>query len=95
MDDRQFDSMVRSRAAGSSRRQVLKGLLGLGAVAGGVAATSAGVDAKRRDVPPGTSWLCQLLGRWRARGERCTRNDQCCSGRCRLTVPDPKISFCD
>jgi serine-rich repeat adhesion-like glycoprotein len=37
MDDRQFDSMVRSRAAGSSRRQVLKGLLGLGAVAGGVA----------------------------------------------------------
>ena len=95
MDDKQFDSIVRSRAAGSSRRQILKGLLGLGAIVGGVAVTSAGADAKRRNEPPCTSWLCQLLGRCRARGERCTSNAQCCSNRCRLTVPDPKISFCD
>lgn len=95
MDDRRFDSLVRSRAAGGSRRQLLKGMLGLGAVVGGVAASGAEVDAKRREEPPCTSWVCQLLGRCRGRGDRCTSNSQCCSGRCRLTVPDPKISFCD
>lgn len=95
MDDKRFDSLVQSRAAGGSRRQLLKGMLGLGAVVGGVSATTVDAGAKRRDEPPCTSWWCQVLGKCRARGERCTRNDQCCSGRCRLTVPDPKISFCD
>lgn len=95
MDDRRFDALARSRAAGSSRRQVLKGMLGLGAVVGGVAVSGADASAKRRDEPPCDSWWCAVLGRCRPRGERCTRNDQCCSNRCRLTVLDPKISFCD
>ena len=60
MDDRRFDALVRSRAAGSSRRQVLKGMLGLGAVVGGVAVSQADASAKRRDEPPCTSWFCQL-----------------------------------
>jgi hypothetical protein len=95
MDDRRFDSLVRTIATGRSRRQVLKGMLGLGAVAAGATITAADADAKRRVEPPCTSWLCQLLGRCRGSGERGTSNTQCCSGRCRLTVPDPKISFCD
>ena len=33
MDDRRFDALVKSVAAGGSRRAVLKGLLGLGGVA--------------------------------------------------------------
>ena len=49
MDDRQFDALVRSLAAGRSRRQVLKGMLGLG---GAAAATAAALpdqaDAARR-----------------------------------------------
>jgi hypothetical protein len=95
LDDRRLDSFVRSLASGKSRRQVLKGLGGLGAVAGGLAVGGDDTDAKRREEPPCNGWWCVVLGRCRARGERCTRNDQCCSNRCRLTVPDPKISFCD
>jgi serine-rich repeat adhesion-like glycoprotein len=95
MDDRRFDALTRSMASARSRRQLLKGIAGLGAVMGGVAVSGAGADAKRREEPPCTSWWCAVLGRCLARGARCTRNDQCCSGRCRLTVPDPKISFCD
>jgi len=95
MDDRRFDALVRSRAAGSSRRQVLKGMLGLGAAVGGVAVSQADASAKRRDEPPCTSWFCQLLGRCRARNERCSNNAQCCSGRCTLRIADPKIYACD
>lgn len=48
MDDRQFDSLARSLAAGQSRRRVLKAMLGLiGAVSAGVALPPH-ADAARR-----------------------------------------------
>jgi hypothetical protein len=98
MDSNQFDHLTKTVARGISRRRLLRNLARGAAgitVAGGMAASASGAEAKRRDEPPCQSWLCQLLGRCRARGERCTSNAQCCSNRCRLTVPDPKISFCD
>jgi hypothetical protein len=51
VEDRRFDAIARSLASGTSRRQVLKGLLGLGA--GTVAVTSAAsvTDAARRGYP--------------------------------------------
>jgi hypothetical protein len=49
MDDRRFDSIARSLAEGHSRREVLKGLLGLGGVAAaGIAIASGDVEAARR-----------------------------------------------
>ncbi len=48
MDDRRFDSLVRTMASGASRRQVLKGLLGLGAGSVGAAVVAGGADAARR-----------------------------------------------
>jgi hypothetical protein len=50
MDDRRFDALTRSLASGGSRRQVLKGLCGLGggALAG---ASLRSADAARRSVP--------------------------------------------
>ena len=52
MDDRRFDALVKSVAAGTSRRAVLKGLLGLGgvAVAGG-ALLDDDAQAARRPTP--------------------------------------------
>jgi hypothetical protein len=49
MDDRRFDALVRSLAAGTNRRQVLRGLLaiGSGAIAGG---TVLDAGAARRPV---------------------------------------------
>jgi hypothetical protein len=46
MDDRRFDSLVRSLATGTSRRQVLRGIVG-GAALGG-ALVGQRVDAARR-----------------------------------------------
>jgi hypothetical protein len=98
MDSNQFDHLTKTVARGTSRRRLLRNLVrgtaGV-AIAGGVAMTGTDAEAKRRVEPPCTSWLCQLLGRCRARNERCTTNAQCCSGRCRVAIPDPKISFCD
>jgi hypothetical protein len=50
MDDRRFDALARSLASGSNRRQLLKGLLGIG---GAVAASAVApdVEAARRPTP--------------------------------------------
>lgn len=49
MDDRRFDSLVRSLAAGTSRRRMLKGMLGLGGAAiVGAPGASDHADAARR-----------------------------------------------
>jgi hypothetical protein len=49
MDDRRFDSLVRSLAAGRSRREILKGVLGLGGAAVvGAAVASNHAEAARR-----------------------------------------------
>jgi hypothetical protein len=98
MDSNHFDRLTKDVARGTSRRRLLRNLARgatAAAVGGGVAVAADDAEAKRRVEPPCTSWICELLGRCRSRGERCTTNTQCCSGRCRLTVPDPKISFCD
>lgn len=52
MDDRRFDSLTKSLARGASRREVLKGLLGLGGVAvvGGTV-LEGDADAARRPTP--------------------------------------------
>ncbi len=47
MDDRRFDALVRTMASGSSRRQMVKGLLGLGAVVGAAALTQDAEAARR------------------------------------------------
>ncbi len=52
MDDRRFDALVKSVAAGGSRRAVLKGLLGLGGVAlAGGALLDRDTEAARRPTP--------------------------------------------
>lgn len=69
MDDRRFDAMVRSLAAGGNRRQVLKGLLGLG---GAVAAGSIVLDAEaaRRPTPTPAPPKCPGSQHWN--GSKCT-----------------------
>jgi hypothetical protein len=55
MEDRRFDALARALASGSSRRQLLKGVLGLGGVSFGAAAmVSTGTresEAARRPTP--------------------------------------------
>lgn len=52
MDDRRFDSLVKALAEGSSRRSLLKGLLGLGGVAvAGSSLRESNVEAARRPTP--------------------------------------------
>ncbi len=51
MDDRRFDALVKSLAAGRNRRSVLKGLLGLGGVAAGGALLENDTQAARRPTP--------------------------------------------
>lgn len=48
MDDRRFDSIARSLASGTNRRQILKGLLGLGAGSIVATVTVTETDAARR-----------------------------------------------
>lgn len=56
MDGSRFDSLVKSLATGTSRRRLLKGLLGIGAVAGaGSAARSGSTGAARRPSATPTS----------------------------------------
>lgn len=94
MDDRRFDALVRSLAVGRSRRQVLKGLLGLG---GAVAAATvvSDTEAARRPTPtprpekrcPGQQTLqdgqCTCPPNTDNCGpECCPAGAQCCSGAC-------------
>ena len=99
MDSNQFDRLTKDVAHGTSRRRLLRnlarGAAGVAVAGGVVAADRADAEAKRRVEPPCNSWLCQLLGRCRARNERCTTNAQCCSNRCTIRIVDPKISACE
>jgi len=59
LDDRRFDSLVKSLAVGSSRRSLLKGLLGLsGAVAAGGLAERTAEAARRGSTPTPTPVSC-------------------------------------
>ena len=95
VNDRRSDTRARSLASGASRRQLLKGIVGLGAILGGGAVSGTDADAKRPEEPPCSAWWCHVRRQCRGRGERCSRNDQCCSNRCRIVIADPKIYACD
>lgn len=76
MDDRRFDAMVRSLASGGSRRQVLKGLLGLGgAVAAGSAVLDA--DAARRPTPTPVQPKCPNGQHWDGSACMCDSGTNC------------------
>src|SRR6476469_8292058 len=95
MDDRKFDTTARHLATGTSRRALLKGLLGLGGVvAAGIGLHDA--EAARRGfsgpvfptlVP--TETPCTNPGSC-ASGQLCCDGFRCCNGRC-----IPEADTCD
>jgi hypothetical protein len=94
MDDRRFDNLARALSRGSSRRSILRGLLGLGGLAAG-AAVIADTDAARRGfsgptltplppLPTRTSTPTRTPTPTCAAGEvRCSGG--CCAGACTAT----------
>src|SRR5262245_7755957 len=71
MDDRRFDSIVKSLASGASRRSVLKGILGLSGVAvAGSALLPEESDAARRPTNP-TPTPVKCPGQQIASGVQC------------------------
>lgn len=96
MDDRRFDALARSLASGSSRRTVLKGLLGLGgiAAAGAVRQTA---EAARRSTPTPQPAKCPGIQTWN--GTECDCPDpltDCGPDCCNTSVPrgNPAHSEC-
>src|SRR5690349_12347825 len=96
MDDRRFDSLVRSLASGASRRTVLKGLLGLGGAAlVGTAALDRDSDAAPRPTPSPTPIKCP--GKQTNVGGVCTCpasapnkcGPACCTGTHSDPIPGP------
>lgn len=89
MDGRRFDALVRSLAAGRSRRSMVKGFLGLGSMA--IAGRALEVEAARRPMPtpkprscPGVQVPCG--------------NDCCCpdgSDKCGPDCCPPEAECCD
>lgn len=100
MEDRRFDALVKSLAAGTNRRTVLKGLLGLG---GAVAASGALLDgdalAARRPTPTPKPPTCPGQQYWN--GTECECPDDapdacgpdCCTGDV-IPHPTPGHSEC-
>jgi hypothetical protein len=93
VDDRSFDTLVRSLASGANRRQILKGLLGLG----GAAVASASVldaEAARRPTPtpkpkrcpgvqvPCDEGCCCPDGFDTCGSDCCPADAQCCDNAC-------------
>ena len=81
MDDRRFDALARSLAAGVSRRQSLRGLLGFTGALGGIALTHE-ADAARRGFS-GPPLLCSP----RCDGTTCA--DDGCGRPCRCEDVSP------
>jgi hypothetical protein len=94
MDDRRFDAIAKSLAAGTSRRSLLKGILGLG---GAAAVGSLGLEreseaARRptptpsvRNCPAGQVWngrTCVCLAGPTCGAECCGVGGTCCDGAC-------------
>lgn len=76
MDDFRFDRLVRSFASGSSRRQVLKGILGLGG--GLVAGSTIGeANAARRPTPTPKPVSCPGNQVWSGDACTCVSGDTC------------------
>jgi hypothetical protein len=75
MDERRFDSLVKALGSGTSRRRVLRGLLGSSVA--GVAVVSRTLEAQAaRKCGPGTS-------------NPCPRGQQCLDGRCGRGCSNP------
>ena len=92
MDDHRFDRLVRSLASGASRRQVLKGMLGIG---GGVVAGGAMLEteAARRPTPTPKPVRCPGSQVWNGAAcvcpsgticgpDCCPAEAQCCDNAC-------------
>ena len=73
MDDRRFDRLARTLAAGDTRRAALR-LLGGAALAAGLARLGLAADEAAADDRDASC---------RGSCDRCTGDGQCCSGRCR------------
>ncbi len=71
MDQETFDRLSRRVSAAQTRRGALRALW-----AGGIAATLAA-------VLPGAGEASQTVKGCRVPGQRCNRNEKCCSGKCR------------
>src|SRR5215207_3499312 len=96
MDDRKFDSLVKSLAAGSSRRSVLKGILGLGgaALAGGTLLDGESEAARRpsptptpvqcpgNQIPSGGTCVCPPAVPIKCGPDCCVTAAQCCDQAC-------------
>jgi len=81
MDDQRFDSLVRSFASGANRRQILKGVLGLGAGVAGAALTAMDdADAARRGFPGPRIFPCEP----QCDGTSCGSNG--CGGSCSCSL---------
>jgi hypothetical protein len=93
VDTERFDSLVKSLARGSSRRSVLKGLLGLGATSAGVTLLESETNAARRPTPtpkpltcPGNQhwngWECVCTSGQKCGPTCCLVGTECCDGAC-------------
>lgn len=92
MDDQRFDAFVRGLAGASSRRQVLRGLLGLGGLA--AASTLRSAEAARRPSPtptpvrcpgeqiPGSGGCVCPAGKAKCGPDCCPAGAQCCDNAC-------------
>lgn len=99
MDDRDFDSIAKRAAGGSSRRTLLKALFGIGAVTATGAVVHGQADAARRgfsgpkfpwDPTPTPIPVCL------EDGEYCDLSDQnaCCSQKCIYNPLSPSGGYC-
>lgn len=91
MDDRQFDSFVKSLAAGVSRRSVVRGVFGLAA---GLVAGSAVTDAwaARRPTPTPKPVKCPGNQHWNGAACVCPDGSEACGPDC---CPDGQATCCD
>lgn len=91
MDDQRFDLLTRAFASGSSRRSLLKGLLGFGVTAGAVSTRMGDSSARQRggsnNPPPPTptpspTETPPICDNHPCGLDCCESADQCCDGEC-------------
>ena len=93
MDDRRFDAIARNLASGTSRRSLLKGILGLGSLIGGVAQLH-NADAARRGFsgpvfPPLVPTEPPCINPGICLLEECCPGFRCCNGQ--ECIPDDAL----
>ena len=90
MDDNRFDMLVRSLASGRNRRQLVKGLLGLGSVA--VAGRSFDAEAERRPTPTPKPVKCPGKQTWNGTACVCPGGATACGSDC---CPNGSATCCN